>query len=55
MCHSLKLEMRGWLVFRGGRVALESCVAKVMTRVLAGMLNSENLILTEDQGGFRPG
>ena len=38
-------------------IALGCCVAKVMTRVLAGRLSkfSDNRILTEGQGGFRPG
>ena len=37
--------------------ALGICVAKVMTRLLAGRLSkfSENHILTKGQGGFRPG
>ena len=41
--------------YRG--IALGSCVAKVMTRVLAGRLStfSDNHILTEGQGGFGPG
>ena len=38
-------------------IALGSCVAKVLTIVLADMLSKslENRILTEGQGGFRPG
>ena len=41
--------------YRG--IALGSCVAKVVTRVLAGRLSkfSENHILTKGQGRFRPG
>ena len=41
--------------YRG--ITLESSVAKMMTRVLAGRLTkfSENHILTEVQGGFMPG
>ena len=40
--------------YRG--IALGSCVAKVMTWVLAGRFSkfSENHILTVGQGGFRP-
>ncbi len=39
------------------RIALGSSVAKMITRVLAGRLSmfSENRILTEGQGGFKPG
>ena len=41
--------------YRG--VTLESCVVKVMRRVLAGRLSKflDNHILIEGQGGFRPG
>ena len=40
--------------YRG--ITLGCCVAKMMTRVLADRLNkfSENHIVTEGQGGFRP-
>ena len=41
----------------GKSIALESCVVKVMTRVLAGRHSefAENFILTKGQGGFKPG
>ena len=50
LCHSLKLRMMRWLIYRG--IALGSCVVKVMTWVLAGRLSkfSENHVLTEGQG-----
>ena len=65
----LVIESRNWPdcwrwsyivpLFKAGvaEVALGSCVAKVMKRMLAGRLSkfSENHILTDGQGRFRPG